>query len=238
MTKLPKMSVKTFVNEGYLQELNRRFLHPIGVALGFYVPDDDEPDTDEPRAFFIDARNDPEGMTFASGQIDFTKIQKINTQQMMRRGTRLAATSFWVQGDVRGKDESSVPTAFVHPAKPHRFSAKDDSEKFADVCVFCGDHANAAIHDPLHVMMSLERELMELKADIGMKVLLGVKAVLNGYNPMEERAEAYAAGQQSVVELHREMVTKDDVATVRDAANCVAVDIAALKAIADKLERL
>ena len=62
------MSVKTitareFMDRGYLQEVNRQFLHPLGLALAISI---DEDDPDDPGEFYSvwDYREDPEGMTF------------------------------------------------------------------------------------------------------------------------------------------------------------------------------
>jgi|SRR6056297_4164115 len=57
MTKY--MSIKEFQEKGYLQELNRRFLHPLGLALeiGF----------DNEKTYIIgiwDYREDPEGIYY------------------------------------------------------------------------------------------------------------------------------------------------------------------------------
>ena len=67
-----KMTIREFVDGGYLQELNRLMLHPLGLALAFGVPDatDEDPGRVKTTAFVIDARDDPEGMIFSEGMVD------------------------------------------------------------------------------------------------------------------------------------------------------------------------
>ena len=57
------MSVEEFRSEGYLQELNRRFLHPLGLALG--VRSLPTSVFGEFIAEIYDACDDPEGWVFA-----------------------------------------------------------------------------------------------------------------------------------------------------------------------------
>lgn len=67
MTK-KTMDIAEFRDSGLLQEVNRRFFHPIGLALSVVVPTAD--DSDEVKAQgvrlagIIDARDDPEGYYF------------------------------------------------------------------------------------------------------------------------------------------------------------------------------
>lgn len=60
MSDVAYMDVKELVNKGYLQEVNRRFFHPLGLALAVEV--------DEVGDYKIigvqDYRIDPEGVVF------------------------------------------------------------------------------------------------------------------------------------------------------------------------------
>ncbi len=38
---MKKINIKEFREFGYLQEVNRRFLHPLGLALEVVIDDDD-----------------------------------------------------------------------------------------------------------------------------------------------------------------------------------------------------
>lgn len=54
------MDIKEFKEKGYLQEVNRRFFHPIGLALAVALDNDGEWSLDG----VLDARDDPEGFVF------------------------------------------------------------------------------------------------------------------------------------------------------------------------------
>jgi hypothetical protein len=59
--KFKKMDMNEFIEKGYLQEVNRNFFHPLGLALTLIF----ERDEKEPSSFFIwDCRDDPEGFLF------------------------------------------------------------------------------------------------------------------------------------------------------------------------------
>jgi len=61
MSEIKTMDIREFKEKGYLQEANRRFFHPLGLAL--IVSRDDSDGT--MKLFGIqDVRNDPEGMVF------------------------------------------------------------------------------------------------------------------------------------------------------------------------------
>lgn len=64
-----QMTVMEFWEQGYLQELNRQFLHPLGLALAIQRSGDPESDNPEMEWIFSpviwDYRDDPEGMNFA-----------------------------------------------------------------------------------------------------------------------------------------------------------------------------
>lgn len=84
-----------FAAEGYLQEVNRRFLHPLGLALEILV------DGDGVTTFggVWDFRDDPEGMNF--GDTDnperLAKKQNIDRLWDERRPEREAALGYMVQ---------------------------------------------------------------------------------------------------------------------------------------------
>lgn len=72
------MLASEFINEGFLQEVNRLFFHPRGLALGLSV-------TESPGArsfeFLIwDCRDDPEGVVFGEGIIDQGKIDRVRAE--------------------------------------------------------------------------------------------------------------------------------------------------------------
>jgi len=60
------ISVKEFRETGYLQELNRRFLHPLGLALKVTVNKDTG---EEALSGIWDARDDPFGIIFSEEEL-------------------------------------------------------------------------------------------------------------------------------------------------------------------------
>jgi hypothetical protein len=68
------MPIKQFQDDGYLQEINRRLLHPCGLALEVKITDG------EVSALrILDARDDPEGIIFAeSDPPDWKKRNRVN----------------------------------------------------------------------------------------------------------------------------------------------------------------
>lgn len=88
------MTVKEFRELGYLQELNRRFLHPLGLALEVVV---DSETKEESFGNVWDYRDDPEGIIYASGIIDAEKAARIYDEETNLEFTRLAKLGFVVQ---------------------------------------------------------------------------------------------------------------------------------------------
>ena len=60
VTELKYISVKEFREFGFLQELNRCFLHPLGLALSIEINEDGS----ESLGPIWDSREDPEGFCF------------------------------------------------------------------------------------------------------------------------------------------------------------------------------
>ncbi len=71
--KIKNMDIKEFRKEGFLQEVNRLFFHPLGMALSVLI----EPNGDESLDGIWDYRDDPEGITFADGMIDAKKVDSV-----------------------------------------------------------------------------------------------------------------------------------------------------------------
>jgi len=71
------MSIEDFVELGYLQELNRQFLHPLGLALQVYV------DANGRYRFtegVVDCRDNLEGMYFDYKGSDKKRIDTATTK--------------------------------------------------------------------------------------------------------------------------------------------------------------
>lgn len=77
-TEIETMSVAEFRHLGYLQEINRTYLHPMGLALSVKIGDDGEESFGE----IWDYRGDPEGLIYAEELLD---------DEFEERANRLAA---------------------------------------------------------------------------------------------------------------------------------------------------
>ena len=88
--KIKRMTPKEFRELGLLQEVNRQFLHPIGLALETVIEDDES----EHFGSVWNYLDDPEGMAF--GTVDTTseeaknRIKKAETVKTMFEAKRKA----------------------------------------------------------------------------------------------------------------------------------------------------
>lgn len=89
MTK--KIDIKEFVEEGYLQEVNRLFLHSLGLALEVTQ----EEDGSMHLSGVWDAREDPEGIVFDS--LDRDKALRIWDVKFERGKVRQERLGFDIQ---------------------------------------------------------------------------------------------------------------------------------------------
>lgn len=96
MEEPKKMSVKEFRELGYLQELNRRFLHPLGLALEVVL----ETDGSERFGEVWDSRDDPEGMIYGPGIIDAEKAYRIFDEYASKQPIRLARFGYDIQPEI------------------------------------------------------------------------------------------------------------------------------------------
>jgi hypothetical protein len=69
--KIKRMNIKEFREMGLLAELNRAFLHPLGLALEIVVDDDGT----ERLGGIWDYRDDPEGMLYSQEHFPTEKIK-------------------------------------------------------------------------------------------------------------------------------------------------------------------
>ena len=77
-----RMSVKEFREKGYLQEANRLFFHPLGLALEVIVDENGE----EQFGGVWDSRDDPEGIIFE--KYDHHKAEYVQSELLARRVAR------------------------------------------------------------------------------------------------------------------------------------------------------
>jgi hypothetical protein len=83
------MDFDEFREFGLLQEVNRKFFHPLGLAIEMVV-DKDGKATGFGRVW--DYRDDPEGMFFADGMIDQDKVdrvEKLRQSKLVKRSVDL-----------------------------------------------------------------------------------------------------------------------------------------------------
>lgn len=101
-TCIKRMDINEFQEFGYLQELNRQFLHPLGLALEVNV----DLDTGKMSLGGIwDYRDDPEGMLFDEFDANsFEKIGRIRQAKQERIKARIDAVGDWIQEPERTSD--------------------------------------------------------------------------------------------------------------------------------------
>lgn len=101
--EVKKMTVKEFREDGYLQELNRRFLHPLGLALEVTVNEDG---TERFSNTVWDCREDPEGIIYGPDLLDPEKAKHVFDEQVRRAPVRQNRLGFVVQpASVKEKGE-------------------------------------------------------------------------------------------------------------------------------------
>lgn len=88
-----KMTVKEFRAAGYLQELNRQFLHPLGMALEVVR----EPGKEERFGLVWDHREDPEGIIYGPDTMEFDKTSRVLAEQAEKAVTRLTKLGYVIQ---------------------------------------------------------------------------------------------------------------------------------------------
>lgn len=93
---IKRMNIREFRAEGFLQEANRVFFHPLGLALEVNVEDDGT----ETLGGIWDYRDDPEGVAFGPGVIDPENIQKVEAERQRHHGARhkMFRTGSTIQG--------------------------------------------------------------------------------------------------------------------------------------------
>lgn len=99
------MNAEDFRNEGFLQEVNRQFFHPLGLALALDVESgiDDEGYL---RVQVWDERGDPEGWFFSKGEIDSRKafnVKSLRTSKSQLRNRLL--NHLFIDYPVQGVEE-------------------------------------------------------------------------------------------------------------------------------------
>lgn len=124
------MPIKEFRELGYLQELNRRFLHPLGLAIEVNI----DQHGNETLGRVWDSREDLEGIVFGDDMIDPVKADHIYEVESERAKVRLRELGYVVQphksydpvpklyqpvfsGTVDGSDRDQQITVYKHVDK-------------------------------------------------------------------------------------------------------------------------
>lgn len=87
------LDIREFRERGYLQELNRLFLHPLGLALEVVI----EADGTEQLGGIWDYREDPEGMNFAADMDLTPKAIIFDSISTAAHETRLRTMGYIIQ---------------------------------------------------------------------------------------------------------------------------------------------
>lgn len=83
--EIKRMDIKEFRKLGFLQELNRKFLHPLGLAMEVII---DEEDGSERLGGIWDYRHDPEGMFFGKDTIKQNRVEAIEELRQSKVAVR------------------------------------------------------------------------------------------------------------------------------------------------------
>lgn len=95
------MEVEEFMKSGLLQEVNRQFLHPRGLAME--VREDEGPNGEKFYSFgrIWDYRSDPEGIVFGEGVLDTpearSKADRVQRMFLAKRDVRIKSLGWPVQ---------------------------------------------------------------------------------------------------------------------------------------------
>ncbi len=92
---IKRMSPAEFREGGYLAEINRRFLHPLGLALEVVTYESGVQRFGE----VWDYQDDPEGLCFCEEDFEEVKVlsRRVLREEGKRHNARVAALGFWIQ---------------------------------------------------------------------------------------------------------------------------------------------
>jgi hypothetical protein len=97
MSEIKRIDIKEFREKGYLFEANRKFFHPLGLALEINIDEDGN----ESLGGVWDYRDDPEGMLYndsiMSSEAAKTKFDFVATQFEEKAKYRLEKYGFAIQ---------------------------------------------------------------------------------------------------------------------------------------------
>lgn len=89
--KIKRADIKELRKFGYIQEINRQFLHPLGLAIEVVI----EKDGTERLGGIWDLRDDPEGLYYI--QLNKSKMRRVKREQRNRAKIRQEKLGFVIQ---------------------------------------------------------------------------------------------------------------------------------------------
>lgn len=128
------MPLDEFVEAGYLQEANRQFFHPLGLALEVLADDDG-------RVFAItglwDARDDPEGIVYGKGELGEVAVRRaarVRAEWEGRAAARREGLGFVVQPITtrEGKSMNQIKPVETPEGKKYELHWEGKVETFDD----------------------------------------------------------------------------------------------------------
>lgn len=90
MSEIKRMDIKEFREMGLLAELNREFLHPLGLALEVAIEDDGT----EKLGGIWDCRDDPEGILYSKDHFPTEKCKNAQKFIKEKHGQRYEMLGF------------------------------------------------------------------------------------------------------------------------------------------------
>ena len=91
---IKRIPIKEFHQLGFIQEINRRLLHPCGLALEVIL----DKETGEAKLGGVwDYREDPEGMAFAEGVLSVDKFDSVEDLFYAKAAYRIDSLGFFTQ---------------------------------------------------------------------------------------------------------------------------------------------
>lgn len=161
----PMMDLDEFRDSGYLQEINRRFLHPLGLALGMT----EDEDGSVGFAGVWDARHDPDGFVFEGIDLG-PKAEIVRRIEEDRRAARVEGLGFWVQPAGPSELDAMIERAreiYIDEYRKHFPSGGDEQDHYeAQRAAMEAVVIELAWNAPLHEVARLERELAEARAQL------------------------------------------------------------------------
>lgn len=91
--EIKRMDIKEFRELGFIQEINRRVLHPCGLALEVIIDEEGN----ETLGGVWDYREEPEGMRYSEGTISVDKVMSVETLFRRKQQLREDALGYFVQ---------------------------------------------------------------------------------------------------------------------------------------------